>query len=223
MNENIPNNLANINNNNQETNQPQNKKLHNAILTVLVVGSLMLAVIGLSFAYFSASVIGNNTASSIIVNTANIGQVTFTNDNNLSLTNAFPGDSKSITFYIKSDNNSKGNYTIPYTIYWQSINNGFSTQADLLYNISCSGGGPSFDKAKQVPNSGTPEIISGNLVVNNSQVTHTCTLTVTFQETGSNQNDNQKVNFEGSIGVNLKQPYYNNANKSGTSTVPSKQ
>ena len=223
MNDNIPNNLANMNNNNQELKQPQSNKIHNAVLTILVVGSLMLAVIGLSFAYFSASVTGNNTASSIIVNTANIGQITFTNDN-LNLSNAFPGDSTNVKFYIKSDSNSKGNYTIPYTIYWQSINNNFSNKDDLLYSISCDNGGPSKSES-QVPSSasGEPEIANGNLVVNNQQVTHTCTLIVKFSETGSNQNSNQDKKFSGTIGVKLKQPYFNNANKSGTSTVPSKE
>ena len=59
----------------------ETKKGNTVLLTVIAVATLLVAVVGATFAYFTASVAGNDTASSVVVKTAQIGTITYTNGN----------------------------------------------------------------------------------------------------------------------------------------------
>ena len=54
-----------------------NRKGNTILLTVIAVATLLVAVVGATFAYFTASVSGNESAKSVIVNAATIGTITF--------------------------------------------------------------------------------------------------------------------------------------------------
>ena len=66
------------------------KKGNTVLLTIIAVATLLVAVVGATFAYFTASVQNDGNPQSVIVNTAKIGTITYKNGNNVTLKDALP-------------------------------------------------------------------------------------------------------------------------------------
>ena len=188
----------------------------------------MLKRVRATFAYFTASVTGNQSASSVIVNAAQIGTITYDNGNELNLDNALPGTEKQIKFTVSSDVSS--NVGVKYSIKWTGVSNNFSTKGDLVYTLE-----------GQVTSQHTPgqgsvvaKVDSGNAPENDTIVgsgiimpgeKHNYTLTLKFKETGSDQTSLQGKTFSGKIEVTTgdesgSSVYYNASNSSGTTSKP---
>ncbi len=162
----------------------------NIVLTLVVVLTILVALIAGTYAYFTASVTGNTTASSVIVTTAKNLTLSFADTDTINLTNVYPGASASKTFEIKNN----ADIPLTYTIQWAAgLTNNFAVKSDLVYSISCNNSGPNRSQTT-APSTSTnaQNIISGTI---NSGVTQTCTLTLHFKETGANQNSNQGKTF----------------------------
>ena len=223
-------------------NSNENQKKGNTILlTVIAIATLLVAVVGATFAYFTATVTGNEGASSVIVKTAEIGTITFTDGQEINLENALPGASKNKEFSI-----SASNATIPikYSVKLNIETNGFTNTKsdleegnDLVYTLSGTVSGSNNGSLI----SGTQEGGHEDLAITGQQgssmnlgegtlgvgETHKYTFTIKFKETGDNQNSNQGVQFKGALEVTTgdqsNETYYNNTNPSGTNTMPSSE
>lgn len=200
----------------------EGKKGNTVLLTVIAVATLLVAVVGATFAYFTASVSGNDTASSVIVKTAEIGTITYTNGTNLVMENAYPGaTSNTVTFTVAADANASVN--VNYTLKWAELVNDF-VGTDLVYTLtgeSTNATDASLVTAQNEVVVPTAAGIIGSGVLRPGE-THTYSLTVKFKETGLDQNANQGKTFNGKIEVTTgdTDTYYNDANKSGTTTKP---
>ena len=200
----------------------ETKKGNTVLLTVIAVATLLVAVVGATFAYFTASVAGNDTASSVVVKTAQIGTITYTNGNEVKLENAYPGaTSETKTFTVAADASATAN--VNYSLNWTNVTNGFVNKEDLVYTLTGANSDASNTTTTLVTK--TNEVApSANTLIGSSVLkpgeTHTYSLTVNFKETGSDQNTNQGKAFTGKIEVSTGD-YYNNANQSGTTTAPS--
>ena len=64
-----------------------NNKGQTIFLSVIGIATLLVAIVGATFAWFSISVSGNANASSIIVTTAKLGSVEFTDGNLIEMSN----------------------------------------------------------------------------------------------------------------------------------------
>lgn len=64
-----------------------NNKGQTIFLSVIGIATLLVAIIGATFAWFSVTIQGNDNASSIIVTTATVGSVVFTDGNEINMTN----------------------------------------------------------------------------------------------------------------------------------------
>lgn len=202
----------------------ETKKGNTVLLTVIAVATLLVAVVGATFAYFTASVAGNDTASSVVVKTAQIGTITYTNGNEVKLENAYPGaTSETKTFTVAADASATAN--VNYSLNWTNVTNGFVNKEDLVYTLTGANSDASNTTTTLVTK--TNEVApSANTLIGSSVLkpgeTHTYSLTVKFKETGSDQNANQSKSFTGKIEVSTGD-YYNDANQSGTTTAPSAQ
>lgn len=202
----------------------ETKKGNTVLLTVIAVATLLVAVVGATFAYFTASVAGNDTASSVVVKTAQIGTITYTNGNEVKLDNAYPGaTSETKTFTVAADTSATAN--VNYSLNWTNVTNGFVNKEDLVYTLTGANSDASNTTTTLVTK--TNEVApSANTLIGSSVLkpgeTHTYSLTVKFKETGSDQNANQGKAFTGKIEVSTGD-YYNDANQSGTTTAPSAQ
>jgi len=66
-------------------------------LSVIGIATLLVAIIGATFAWFSVNVQGNDRASSIIVTTAVLGSITFTDGSVIDLSNIRPESTPTAT------------------------------------------------------------------------------------------------------------------------------
>ena len=167
---------------------------------IYVVAVLLLVVValGISYAWFSAIITGNDTAKNNKVVTGNL-ELTYTDTNEISLDNVIPGDS----FTKKVSVKNTGTLDVKYNLVWQSLTNTI-TNNELVIEATC----------KRLNSSGTVEgtceSISQTPVSSNTikkkisiepNITHEYTVKVTFIDTGEPQNYNKNKSFNGKLGI----------------------
>ncbi|MCI7559571.1 MAG: BspA family leucine-rich repeat surface protein [Clostridium sp.] len=173
-------------------------------LSIIAIISLFtLAVIGLSYAYFSTEITGEGKY--VILDTATL-KLKYTDNTVLSLDNAIPGDFVTKTFTVENIGTKKVSYNIVWNNLINTINN-YDLHLDMKcksyknYNTSSkveSGECSSFYKA--VPYTETS--ISKDIKRNNEidiGITHEYTVTITFKNRPYLQNNNLNKSFSGKI------------------------
>ena len=170
------------------------------IIILSIVGVLLLASIGVavSYAYFNASVSGNPTTNNVVINNG-VMALEYKDGDEVSLTNAVPGNSVTKTFTVKNT----GNVATNYTIYFSELSNKFVDKTDLVYTLTSSDGGKNVSQT-QVPSKN--DAMVSNYAIEAGK-THTYTLTITFLNKDENQNDNMNVSFTTKIGINESVEY----------------
>ena len=183
------------------------EKKNVVFLTVLAVATLLTAVVGTTFAYFTARVTGNDTATVTTIKAAQLG-VTYSDGAQVTGTNIIPGwnATKRITVENTSD------VDVTYSIYWDNITNTFVNDTNPVGNVSEENFyytvvSSSTDEATSpaatitgeqampdTPASGT-EVAFANHVSLKAGVTHTYTITMNFREANYPQDDNQNKQF----------------------------
>ena len=180
---------------------------------LILIISLLVLLIGVSFAYFSLEITGNDTAKYNTITTGAL-KLTFTDTNALTLTDALPGDSATKTISVKNT----GTIDTSYNIVWKEFTNTI-TNDELVIEATC--------KRLNSSNTeeGTCESISQKVVSSNklklnipieAGITHEYTLKLTFIDTGSTQNYNKNKSFNGKIGL---EEYKNNFNNDSWATI----
>ena len=116
--------------------------------TILVVASLLVVVLSVTLAYFTAQIIGKG--KSVTINSADL-KIVFTDiDGSISGTNIEPGKwNVTKTFTIEN----KSNETYKYNIVIQDLINTFVTNGYLQYKITSTNGGYNMTEFKDVPKS----------------------------------------------------------------------
>ena len=155
-------------------------------------------ILGISYAYFGTNIIGNETAKKQTVMTGDL-ELTFTDTTEMSLDNAFPGDSFTKTISVKNT----GTLDASYSLVWTKLTNEIIND-ELVIEATC--------KRLNSSNTeeGTCESISQTPIKSNTikknisiepSVTHEYTIKVTFIDTGSLQDYNKNKTFEGKLGI----------------------
>ena len=173
--------------------------MNNSKKYLFLIVMILLVVIGVSLAYFGITIIGNDVAKGNKVVTGNL-ELTFTDTNEISLENAFPGDSFTKTISVKNT----GTKEVSYNLVWTELNNEI-TNNELVIETTC----------KSLNSSGTEEgtcnsisqkaVSSSNITSNipiKPEYTHEYTIKVTFIDTGKPQDYNKNKTFEGKLGIN---------------------
>ncbi len=183
----------------EEKELTKSNKIKIIVLTALV---FLVAIAGISYAYFTIQITGNDTASSMRLTTANMSLV-YTDIEIRSGENVTPPWSstpKTITVY------NNGNTTAYYNIIWRDLYNEIINN-ELVISATCTSdvqGNTCSDISETViPTAAT---LSHNIGIKRGieiepGETHTYTVTVTFIDTGSNQNYNQNKEFYGTINI----------------------
>ena len=117
----------------------------------LVIVSLLVVVLSVSLAYFTAQIIGKG--KNLNVSSANL-QIVFTDsDGAISGSNIEPGWSDTKTFTIKNDTKTEYKYNIVI----KDLLNTFVTNGYLKYKITSTNNGYNMTEFKDVPKSSTPK------------------------------------------------------------------
>ena len=120
--------------------------------TILVVASLLVVVLSVTLAYFTAQIIGKG--KNVTINSADLKIIFTDSDGSISGSNIEPGKwNVTKTFTIEN----KSNETYKYNIVIQDLVNTFVTEGYLQYKITSTNGGYNMTEFKDVPKSSAPK------------------------------------------------------------------
>ena len=165
---------------------------------MIVILTLVVLVLGLSYAWFNAVITGNDTAKKNTVVTGDL-KLTYTDTNEMSLSNAFPGDSFEKVISVKND----GTVNLNYNLIWQELNNGI-TNNELVIEATCkrlNSSNTEEGTCEGISESAVNSVIIKNDILIEPKVTHEYTLKVTFKDTGLVQDYNKNKTFTGKLGI----------------------
>ena len=143
--------------------------------TILVVASLLVVVLSVTLAYFTAQIIGEG--KNISVTSADLKIVFTDTDGNIEGSNITPGWSNSKTFTVKNESNG----TYKYDIIIKDLINTFKTYKYLEYKITSTDGGYNMTDYSYLPKSSTKEDVALAYEISiDKGKTHTYTIEVKY-------------------------------------------
>ena len=191
-------------------NQMDIKAINKAIfLSIVFVVAFILAMFGLTYAFFSIVVVGNDEASSLVVDVINLGTVTFIDGDQINANGIYPMEPNeriSKTFTIRSQNNEADvDYVIYLTVSTNEFVQNYTKEFSYTLNgASNAGGTVTTGVDAEVPSARQAPYQIGTGLLKAGGDTHTYTFTIGLNEVGSNQNYNQSKNFSGRLHVGTK-------------------
>ena len=143
--------------------------------TILVVASLLVVVLSVTLAYFTAQIIGEGKNISV---TSTDLKIVFTDtDGNIEGNGITPGWSNSKTFTVKNESNG----TYKYDIIIKDLVNTFKTYKYLQYKITSTDGGYNMTDYSYLPKSSTKEDVALAYEVSiDKGKTHTYTIEIRY-------------------------------------------
>ena len=170
-------------------------------ITVLTFLILLVSVAGISYAYFTIQITGNDTASSMRLRTANMSLI-YNDVQIVSGEYVTPGWSDTKTLTVTNN----GNVNVYYSIIWRDLVNEIlngelvisATCASSVTGNTCEG---ISETSVPLATSETHGVLVDNGIMIEPGETHTYTLTAEFIDTGSNQNYNQNKYFNGTLNI----------------------
>lgn len=175
------------------------------IIGISALVLLVLTLLGITYAYFTAKVSGNTEDKSVIVTAAKL-ELTYNDGNGTVMVDKVePGVTfKPKTFTVKNTGTKDIN---SYDIVMEVIKNDLTNFGDLTYELTCASDG---EQCQGI--SGTFPIEEKVLISNSIKVgvTHSYTLTVTYNETGTDQSIDMNKTIEGNIIIRDETEYKEN-------------
>ena len=143
--------------------------------TILVVASLLVVVLSVTLAYFTAQIIGKG--KDVLVTSADLKIVFTDTDGNIEGNDITPGWSNSKTFTVKNESNG----TYKYDIIIKDLVNTFKTYKYLQYKITSTDGGYNMTEYSYLPKSSTKEdVVLAYEVSIDKGKTHTYTIEIKY-------------------------------------------
>ena len=189
-----------------------NNKGQTIFLSVIGIATLLVAIVGATFAWFSTTIDGDDGASANIT-TASISALTL-NGTQIEGENVLPGwESADKNFTVAGT--VTGDVSVPYSC---KINKSGDI-TDLEFRVSADGADDSTGGSWTAIGTDT-EVVTGNITASNDSDTYQ--IAVRFKETGEDQNTQQGKSATATVTCEItgKTVYYNNSNPGGTTTEP---
>ena len=143
--------------------------------TILVVASLLVVVLSVTLAYFTAQIIGKG--KDVSVSSADLKIIFTDTDGNIEGNGITPGWSNSKTFTVKNESNG----TYKYDIIIKDLVNTFKTYKYLQYKITSTDGGYNMTDYSYLPKSSTKEDVALAYEVSiDKGKTHTYTIEIKY-------------------------------------------
>lgn len=182
-------------------------------LSVIGIATLLVAIIGATFAYFTTSMGG--TQGTVNATTAKIGAASFTAQS-VSGTAVLPGwtsEAKTVTVELEPSD-----YDVKYTC---TLNMTENPLTDLTLTVAGTNAQTTVNGKLKTGATNTV-IASGTLAKSATKQTATMTYTLSFPETGADQGTQQGKTIAGTVtcATEGETVYYNAANPKGTTTAP---
>ena len=168
------------------------------ILFGTFIALLLLLTTGLSYAYFSASISGNENAKDVVVNAGTL-KLTYTDGPAINAQYIKPGWSTTKEVSVKNN----GTLDAYYNIIWQSLTNTI-TNNELVLSATCqrlNASGTVEGTCESISQASISDVTIAKKISIESGITHKYTFTILFKETNANQNYNQGKEFNGVLGI----------------------
>ena len=170
----------------------------NKILFGTLIVLLLLLTVGLSYAYFSTAVKGNDNAKDVIVEAGTL-KLTYTDGPAINAQYIKPEWSTTKEVSVKNN----GTLDAYYNVIWQSLTNGI-TNDELVLSATCqrlNASGTEDGTCEAIPQAPISDMTIAKKISIESGITHKYTFTILFKETNVNQNYNQGKEFNGVLGI----------------------
>ena len=170
----------------------------NKILIGTALVLLLLLTIGLSYAYFSTAVKGNDNAKDMVVEAGTL-KLTYTDGPAINAQYIKPGWTTTKEVSVKNN----GTLDAYYNVIWQSLTNGI-TNDELVLSATCqrlNASGTVEGTCEAIPQAPISDMTIAKKISIESGITHKYTFTILFKETNSDQNYNQGKEFNGVLGI----------------------
>ena len=150
-------------------------KRNKIIVSIVGITIVLLALLGITYAYYLTRIEGNTNTNSISITTADLKLVYGDGNGLVTKENIMPGTTIEKTFTVKNTGNNKVDL---YAVYLEELVNTLSRTPDLTYVLTCESTGEDCDGGE-----GEFPTLAGMIITNSidTGVTHTYTLTVTYK------------------------------------------
>ncbi len=168
------------------------------ILFGTFIALLLLLTTGLSYAYFSASISGNENAKNVVVEAGTLSLV-YTDGPEIKAQNIKPSWSTTKEVSVKNTGTLDANYNI----IWQSLTNEI-TNNEMVISATCqrlNASGTVEGTCESISQAPISDMTIVKRVSIESGITHKYTFTILFKETNADQNTNQGKKFNGVLGI----------------------
>ena len=170
----------------------------NKILFGTFIALLLLLITGLSYAWFSASISGNENAKNVVVEAGTL-KLTYTDGPAINAQYIKPGWSTTKEVSVKNN----GTLDTNYNVIWQSLTNTI-TNNELVLSATCqrlNASGTVEGTCESIPQAPISDMTIAKKISIESGITHKYTFTILFKETNADQNYNQGKEFNGVLGI----------------------
>ena len=168
------------------------------ILFGTFIALLLLLTTGLSYAWFSASISGNENAKNVVVEAGTLSLV-YTDGPEIKAQNIKPGWSTTKEVSVKNTGTLEANYNI----IWQTLTNEI-TNNEMVISATCqrlNSAGTVEGTCESISQAAISDMTIAKRVSIESGITHKYTFTILFKETNADQNTNQGKKFNGVLGI----------------------
>ena len=172
---------------------------HKISMIFASVGIILVVILMITatYAYFSLEIVGEGSDISMTTFNKNV-QITYVDTSNVSLTNAYTGESISKTFTVENT----GDVVVYYDIKLNDLVNNFANPDDLVFTLSGSNGG-AYIKKTTMPVSNP--IIASSIKLEPG-VKHSYVMSITFLKTDEDQSNNMNKTFSANINISSSTP-----------------
>ena len=168
------------------------------ILFGTFIALLLLLTTGLSYAWFSASISGNENAKNVVVEAGTL-KLTYTDGPAINAQYIKPGWSTTKEVSVKNN----GTLDAYYNVIWQSLTNTIINN-ELVLSATCqrlNASGTVEGTCESISQAPISDVTIAKKISIESGITHKYTFTILFKETNADQNYNQGKEFNGVLGI----------------------
>ncbi len=178
-------------------------KTNTKTILLFIMSFALIAIIGVSYAYFSASIVQNDVKDQV-VETGTLS-LRYVDGAEVVMQNIKPGQTITKTVYVANT----GTLDATYNLIWQELTNEI-TNDEMLIEGTCTRMNGTTEEVDGTCEGIDSSIISSNTIKNKvtiePNIVHKYDLVITFKDTNDDQNYNQNKKFSGVLGVNEYQP-----------------
>ena len=175
-------------------------KSNNKIIMYIVLIGLILISAGVTYAYFTANVDGNESTSTLVA-TGGILEIHYDGGPQITMPNIYPREAAWVSKVVTLTGTNTTDLKMNYRLKIESVSNTF-TYNSLTFSItklSGTNGTPIANQTNQILNVNNDTLLGYGSFYNGNEEVHQYRIDIYYKDNGKDQNINQGANFTGRI------------------------